>query len=374
MESKSIDFIDSEVCQDYLLQEFGDRDFSTLAKGERDDIKVFTTLIEFIESGTIQPRKEATDFEGPIGQQMVNYLVYKTSQRLAKSTVDEYEQLLFRFLRYLKGNKVESIFSVNQLHIINYIKSIDPQTISLAHMSIRALRDFFKYLYGAEIIDVDLSSMMPKDNYKAQAKLPSTYTAEEVEKLLSSVDRNNAVGKRDYAIILLAARLGLRASDIANLKFENVLWEQSLIRLTQYKTGSKIELPILPEVGNAMVEYLKFGRPKSEEPFVFLCARSPFNSIHTSVITQIVRNTFAKTGINTKNRKHGPHALRHSLAGRLLERRTILPVISEVLGHENTESTRFYLRIDLTSLRQCVLEVPGVSPGFYAQKGGWFYE
>jgi site-specific recombinase XerD len=374
MDSKDIVFIDAAVCQDYLLQEFGDRDYSTLGKGEKDDVKVITTLIEFIKSGTIQPRKEVTDFEGPVGQQMISYLSYKTSQRLAKQTINEYEQHLFRFLCYLKESNVISIKSVNQLHIINYIKSIDPQTISLAHTSIRSLRDFFKYLYRKEIIDMDLSSMMPKDNYKAQANMPSTYTAEEIQKLISSVDRISAVGKRDYAIILLAARLGLRASDIANLKFENVLWEQSLIRLTQYKTGSMIELPILPEIGNSLVEYLKFGRLESEEPFVFLCARSPYNPIHTSVITQIVRNTFAKTEINTKYRKHGPHALRHSLAGRLLERQTILPVISEILGHENTESTRFYLRIDLTSLRQCVLEVPAVSPGFYAQKGGLFYE
>ena len=374
MDSKDIVFIDAAVCQDYLLQEFGDRDYSTLYKKEKDDVKVFTTLIEFIESGTIKPRKEVTDFEGPVGQQMISYLSYKTSQRLAKQTINEYEQHLFRFLCYLKESNVISIKSVNQLHIINYIKSIDPQTISLAHTSIRSLRDFFKYLYRKEIIDMDLSSMMPKDNYKAQANMPSTYTAEEIQKLISSVDRSSAVGKRDYAIILLAARLGLRASDIANLKFENVLWEQSLIRLTQYKTGSMIELPILPEIGNSLVEYLKFGRLESEEPFVFLCARSPYNPIHTSVITQIVRNTFAKTEINTKYRKHGPHALRHSLAGRLLERQTILPVISEILGHENTESTRFYLRIDLTSLRQCVLEVPAVSPGFYAQKGGLFYE
>ena len=374
MKSKSIDFIDADVCQDYLLQKFGDMDYSTLAKGEKDTVKTVTTLIEFIKTGTIEPRKELADFEGSIGQQIINYLAYKSSQRLAKHTIDEYEQHLFRFFRYLKQNNVTSISSVNQLHILKYIKSVDPKTISLAHISIRVMRDFFKYLYSSSIIEVDLSSMMPKDNYKAQTQIPSTYTTEEVEKLLSSVDRNNAVGKRDYAIILLAARLGMRASDIAYLKFENVLWEQSVLRFTQYKTGSKIELPLLPDVGNAIIEYLKFGRPKSEEPFVFLCARSPFNSLHGSVITQIVQLTFAKTGINTKNRRHGPHALRHSLAGRLLERQTILPIISEVLGHENTESTRFYLRIDLTSLRQCVLEVPAVAPVFYVQKGGLFYE
>jgi site-specific recombinase XerD len=374
MQSQCINFINAEVCRECLSQKFGNRDYCTFSKNEKDTVKAFNVLIEFIESGTIQSRKEATDFKGPIGELMINYLAFKTSQRLSKHTIDEYEQHLFRFLRFLREKSVASINTVNQLHILNYIKSINPQTISLAHISIRTLRDFFKYLYAQGELDRDFSSMMPKDSYKAQAKMPSTYTVEEIEKLIAAVDRNNTAGKRDYAIILLAARLGLRASDIANLKFDNIFWEQNTINLSQYKTGIKLELPLLSEVGNAIIDYLKFSRPKSDEPFVFLCARSPFNPIHTSVITKIVQNYFAKTGINTKYRRHGPHALRHSLAGRLLEKQTTLPVISEVLGHENTESTRFYLRIDLTSLRQCILEVPSVTPGFYSQKGGFFYE
>ena len=374
MEFKSLDFIDSDVCKDYLLKEFGARDYSALAKGEKDTVKTVTALIEFLESGTIQSRKEAIDFEGSIGQNMINYLSFKSSQRLAKHTIEEYEQHLSRFLRFLKENHVESIIAVNQSHILHYIKFINPKTISLAHIALRTLRDFFRFLYNHRFLEADLSYMMPKDNYKKQAKIPSTYTANEIEALIAAPDRCSAVGKRDYTIILLAARLGMRASDIANLKFENIFWEQNKINLTQFKTGQKLELPLLAEVGNAIVDYLKYSRPKSDEPFLFLCARSPFNSIHTPVVTKIVENMFVKTGINTKDRKHGPHALRHSLAGRLLERQTILPVISEVLGHKNIESTRFYLRIDLTSLRQCVLEVPGVSPGFYTQKGGWFYE
>ena len=86
--------------------------------------------------------------------------------------------------------------------------------------------------------------MMPKDGYKAQAQMPSTYAVEEIERLIAVVDRNNAVGKRDYAIILLAARLGLRASDIANLRFDNIFWEQNTINFYQYKTGNKLELPL----------------------------------------------------------------------------------------------------------------------------------
>ena len=102
MESKGIHFIDAAVCQDYLLQQFGVRDYSTLAKGEKDTFKTVTALIEFLESGTIQSRKEAIDFEGSIGQIMINYLSFKSSQRLAKHTIEEYEQHLSRFLRFLK--------------------------------------------------------------------------------------------------------------------------------------------------------------------------------------------------------------------------------------------------------------------------------
>jgi site-specific recombinase XerD len=374
MKFKDLALIDSDICRDYLLQKFGDRDYSALVKGEKDTFRTVTTLIEFLESGTIQARKEVIDFEGSIGQIMINYLSFKSSQRLAKHTIEEYEQHLSRFLRFLKEIHVESIIAVNQAHILNYIKSINPKTISLAHIALRTLRDFFRYLYNHRFLEADLSYMMPRDNYKKQAKIPSIYTVDEIEALIATPDRGSAVGKRDYTIILLAARLGMRASDIANLKFENISWEQNKINLTQFKTRQILELPLLAEVGNAIVDYLKYGRPKSDEPFLFLCARSPFNSIHTPVVTKVVENMFIKTGINTKDRKHGPHALRHSLSGLLLERQPILPVICEVLGHVNTESTRFYLRIDLTSLRQCVLEVPNVTPIFYTQKGGSFYE
>ena len=267
MESKGIDFIDSSICQDYLLQTFGVRDYSTLAKGEKDTVKTITTLIEFIESGTIQSKKEVIDFEGSIGQHMINYLAFKTFQRLAKHTIDEYEQHLNRFLRFLKENHVHSIKAVNQSHILHYIKRINPKTISLAHISLRTLRDFFRYLYNHRFLETDLSYMLPKDNYKNQAKIPSIYTADEIESLIAATDKGSAVGKRDYAIILLAARLGLRASDIANLKFENIFWEQNTINLTQFKTGQKLELPLLAEVGNAIVDYLKYSRPKSDEPF-----------------------------------------------------------------------------------------------------------
>ena len=147
-----------------------------------------------------------------------------------------------------------------------------------------------------------------------------------------------------------------------------------MIRLFQYKTDKEIELPLLSEVGNAIIDYLKYSRQDSEASYVFLTSRSPVKSLTIMGTSSIVQRAFAKSGIDIKNRRHGPHALRHSLAQRLLEQQTMLPVISEVLGHANTESTRFYLRVDINSMRQCALDVPPVSSSFYNQKGGIFYE
>lgn len=134
-------------------------------------------------------------------------------------------------------------------------------------------------------------------------------------------------------------------------------------------------LPLLPDVGNALIDYLKYGRPESECPFVFLIGRPPYAQFHTSqVVTHVVQRAYRKAGIDIKGRRFGPHSLRHSLGFRMLEESTALPVISEVLGHQSTESTRYYLRIDLRSMRQCMLDVPLVPRGFYEQKGGIFYE
>jgi len=374
MDSQNIRDIDASVCRDYLLYEFNNRDFSELTKREKVIVSTVNILIEFLETGAVQIMKEQINLDGPIGALMIKYLTSKTEQRLANRTIYEYELHLSRFLHFLKNNSIEDIASIRLQHILNYIRSISPRTITVARKSILVLRGFFKYLYTQRILETDFSFMIPKSNYKSQVKLPSIYSKEEVEKLISSIERSSMIGKRDYAIILLAARLGLRSSDIANLKFDNLLWEQNIIRLVQLKTDKEIELPLLPEVGNAIIDYLKYSRQPSDEPFVFFTACSPIIPITTKAITGLVQRAFTKAGIDIKDKRHGTHALRHSLAGRLLERQTVLPVISEVLGHENTESTKFYLRVDLTSMRKCALEVPAVSPSFYNQKGGIFYE
>lgn len=337
-------------------------------------------LTEFEQTGkiTVTRRIDRKNFvfTGHIGELIVNYLDHKkVEERLSTNSIRQYRRYLFRFFQYCEKQEVQSVEKIDFPFILHYIDELGCCKGVPVNGIISSLRGFVKYAFDQKIFMVDYSNKIPKCKSVQQPKLPSTYSKKEIEKLIRSVERSSASGKRNYAIILIAARLGLRASDICRLKFDNLHWNSSTIEIRQVKTGKELVLPLLPDIGNAIIDYLKYGRPESEEPYVFLTERPPLGPFSTgNVITHVVQRAFKKAGIDISDRKFGSHSLRHSLGLRMLEQHTILPVISEVLGHQSTESAKYYLRIDLQSLRQCMLDVPLVYASFYQQKGGGFYE
>jgi integrase len=255
------------------------------------------------------------------------------------------------------------------LDIYEFIESFDKSKLATKVIYTGILKGFFTYLQSNQQLPNGLSLIPPRVNYKKGSKLPSTFTTDEVSALLNSIDRASPRGKRDYAILLLAIKLGMRSSDIRALRFENILWDKNLIKFTQKKTGKSTMLPLLTEIGNAIVDYLKYGRPESKEPYCFLRAMSPYTPMHYGEVNSLTQQNLARAGIDLRGRKHGPHALRHSFASRLLEGKTPLPVISEAMGHSRTQSTMTYLRIDIDTLRQCALDVPALPSFFYPKRG-----
>lgn len=250
------------------------------------------------------------------------------------------------------------------------MEQLNPDQAASKYVALNIIKNFFVFLFDQQILHIDFSRIIPKNNYKNQPKLPSTFTDEEIESLLKIIDRGSPRGKRDYSILLLATRLGLRASDICELTFDNILWERNAIILNQFKTKRKLELPLLPEVGNAIVDYLKHGRPVTDDNHCFIHVYGPYERMHSHDIGNMVRKYMTQAKINYSNRKHGSHCLRHSLASALLKEKVPLPVISEVLGHSSMESTMDYLRVDINALKKCALEVPPLHTFFYEQKGG----
>ena len=373
MEKNGLKFVSPVVCTDCLLELYQGRPHEELTGKEKSIEKSISVLNEYLENGSVQRRCKVRHLGGSIGLLMRDFLALKQSRRLKQITLEKMESHMSNFNFWLNTNGIFSINDIRHHHIITFIKSLDPYKKALIHDTLMDLRGFFKFLYEQGGIPTNIATFIPSDNYQMQAKLPSYYTEEEIEKLLKSVDRGNIVGKRDYAILVLAAFLGLRVSDIAHLRFENLHWVQNTIFLRQYKTGKNISLPLLPVVGNALLDYIQYGRPKSDEQYIFLLVISPFLPIRPQAIAGLINRRFACAGLKSTNRRHGGHALRNSLVKELLNNKQSLPVISEVLGHKNTSSTRHYIRIDRESLSHCTLEVPQVNPLFYNQEGGMLW-
>jgi integrase len=188
------------------------------------------------------------------------------------------------------------------------------------------------------------------------------WTQDDVLKLIRAIDRGNPAGKRDYAIILLVTRLGLRTIDIKRLMLSNLKWQDNRIELVQSKTATAVNLPLLPDVGWAIIDYLKNGRPKVDSPYVFLRHLAPLepfsdeDRLHQIIIKYM---KLAKIPVSPPKKK-GMHSLRHTLASRLLAENTPLPVISDILGHISSDSTAVYLKVDISKLRECALDPEGV--------------
>ncbi|AGY77276.2 tyrosine-type recombinase/integrase [Clostridium autoethanogenum] len=165
-------------------------------------------------------------------------------------------------------------------------------------------------------------------------------------------------GKRDFAVILLAGELGIRSGDIVRLKLSNIHWEHNTIEFIQYKTKIFNQLPLLENIKYALLDYLKNSRPDTKSDIIFIGIRNGGRQLTNTCIHRIVSKYFIKSNIDISKRKHGPHAMRHSLASNLLHNNTPMHIIKEVLGHSNLNTTRMYLNINIDALRTVSLEVP----------------
>ena len=370
MVQKSFLYYDPSIGEEYIRSSIAG---SIVTPNERDIIRSINVLSEFQENGTISKtcRKPITrELSGEMGGLMNRFLLHLESLRRSKITISHHRLYLSRFLFYLNTKQISAIEKVREECILTFFSTQTNHQLVI----VSTIRFFFRFLFEERIIKLDISTVLQHYKWVGRAKLPSVYTAKEVFQIESSIHRDNATGKRNYAMTLLASRLGLRASDIAHLTFGNIDWENSTIKLSQFKTGKVIDLPLLADVGDAIIDYLKYGRKKSASPYIFLYTRAPFTAMTNASVACAFFRMVDSSGVDTTERKHGAHAMRHSLASRFLENQVSIPVISEALGHQSTTTTMSYLRIDVESLRQCALNVPLVEPSFYEQEGGTFYE
>lgn len=287
-----------------------------------------------------------------------DYLNLAEFSTLSELTIKGKRLALTQLMNYLGDNGVYIFSDCLQKHVTNHINQIS----NLAHATISGrlfiFRHFFNYLHQKGITRYSGNELFPVIFTNKRERIMSFYSLEEVRQVISAIDRKSRSGKRDLAIILLASELEIRSSDICRLKMTDLHWERRTIEFIQYKTKIPQQLPLTETVRFALLDYIKNARPACSRDNIFIGIRNGYAPFSNTCIHCFVSHYFKKVGIDISERKHGPHALRNSLATNLLHNNTPMYIIKDVLGHTNINTTRIYLNIDLDTLKQIALEVP----------------
>ncbi|MGC8627201.1 MAG: site-specific integrase [Acidimicrobiales bacterium] len=227
-----------------------------------------------------------------------------------------------------------------------------------------AVRSFLRFAGSNGTVDEAVLGLVPAAKSTRQTRIPSVWGPAEVTKILGAVDRANPCGKRDYAIILAITRLGLRGIDVKRLRFSDLDWPGNRLSVVQAKTGHRVQLPLLKDVGWAVIDYIRSGRPRCDCPEVFVRHTAPIGPFSDQdhlhqILVKYARAAHVPLG---EQRRHGMHSLRHTLATRLLEGGTPIEQIADILGHQSVASTGVYLKSSLGLLAKCALDPDAPAP------------
>jgi site-specific recombinase XerD len=240
------------------------------------------------------------------------------------------------------------------------LEDLSPVSISQACIKITdhniwgEIRVFLKYLAEFEGVKSDYSTLVP--HYSKPYVIPSVYSIDEVRSIEESIDTSTIIGKRDYAMILLASRMGMRSGDIVRLKIKDVQNKTDL-NIVQEKTGNTLHLPLIQEVKSAIEDYLS-ARSYVQTDLIFINAYAPYNPVTTSTLRAAMRKYISLAGIVPGNRKKGPHALRSSIASSMVNDHASYETVRKILGHSSNNAIKHYARIDIETLRKYSLAPP----------------
>lgn len=352
-----------QLGMDFVLQFFGitQDDFAkTLPQAQTQELRVIRMIGDFQLHHAILRRylKHRQILTDPF---FINasrrFQEYCSKREYSKVTIEHYVKQSAYFMDYLAAQRMKDFEGIT-LDIINaYIRTLAGFSYKTVEQNICSLRSFFRFLFHEGIVPADFAAKMPMVKARKQTAIPSVWTHEELKQLIGAIDRGSPKGKRDYAIILIACRLGLRCTDIKNLCFENFNWSEKKLCFVQSKTKQPIELPIVPDVGWAVIDYLKYGRPRVDSQRIFVRHMAPFLPFSEGDhLAQLIKAYMEKAHIPVLKKHRGMHSLRHTMASVLLEKDTPLPVISDIIGHLDTNSTAVYLKVDMERLAECPLD------------------
>lgn len=291
------------------------------------------------------------------------YVASRRRNGNAEATVLTKDKTASRFLGYLDEAGVDDLATLGARDLSGFLlrqRHLRRKTVAVMRS---CLADFLAFLADTGRTPHDLADRLPPHRYVRHEAEPHLWTVEEIRRVLAVIDRQSATGKRDYAMILATARLGLRISDLRHLELGDLHWRAKTITIVQHKTGRPLTLPLLEDVGWAIIDYVQGGRPETVCRKVFVKHRHPFDAFGSaSSVASRLSHYAARAGITSgPDEVCGMHSLRSALAVAMIGTGAPVPVVSVVLGHASTDTTQaYYLRFDVERLRCCALDVEDV--------------
>lgn len=324
------------------------------------DAAALRHLISFLRrEGVIPGEKKRACQSSPAEHCAQAYGQYLLEVRaLARATIINYVPFIRSFLEDRFGSGRVTLSCLCAGDVVRFEQRQAPRIhMKRAKLMTTALRSFLRYARYLGEVTLDLAAAVPIVANWAMTSIPRAISTEHVRQLLASIDQRTAVGRRDYAILLLLARLGLRSGEVAFLELDDIDWNAGQMSV-RGKGGQRNELPLPPDVGKAIAVYLRRGRPDSTNRRVFLRAKAPIGAfLGASSVGSIVRHSLERAGIHATTT--GAHQFRHGLATEMLRQGASLSEIGELLGHRHPQTTKIYTKIDIKALRRLALPWPG---------------
>jgi len=285
------------------------------------------------------------------------YLTFLRAHRgLAVRTLEKRAWQLTQFAQSVEAMGLTSLDAIAPVHLQQFMAQRDQPAVATRRTYAVTLRSFLRWAYGAGLAPVDLRVAVMSPRRFRQAGVRDWLSERDVTRILAAVDRSTPTGRRDYAVLVLAARYGLRPCDIRELRLAALDWRHGVLSMQQAKTGRTLVLPLVPDVVEALTAYLRDGRPSTASRFVFVRHRAPFEPfVATNNLAAIMRGALRRVGLAERAGRRGLYLFRHTLASQMLAAGCAIKVIGDVLGHASTETTMEYATVDLTALRRVAL-------------------
>jgi site-specific recombinase XerD len=315
-------------------------------------------LLEHLRCAGAIATPEAACDESPLAAVLAQYEVYLRQERaVTEGTISEYGSIAHTFVseRLPEAGARPASLDVEDVHefLLARVRRVAPKR---AQYLGSALRSFLRFLFARGETPTDLALAVLTVRQRRGSGVPRHMPPRDVERLLRFCDRSSAMGRRNHAILLLLARLGLRAGEVVALELGDLRWREGEI-VVRGKGLIRDRLPLLPDVGEALARYLKTDRPAGASRRVFLCRQAPYRGLgHPSTVSTIVMRALGRAGLAPATR--GAHLLRHSLATAMVRRGASLAEIGQVLRHHSPNTTEIYAKLDFGALRDIALPWP----------------